>query len=196
MPFGLFNTPASFQGYINKILADKLNIFVIVYLEDILIYIEDQERDYVKAVRWVLDKLKKNGPFANLKKCWFHKDEVRFLGYIVSSQGIQMEDKRIEAVKNWLEPKSVRDIQVFISFANFYWRFIQDFSRITTPLISILRTTGSLYLASSLGVDDNKVVRDGGKADDRNLSKSKKSKHRKTDVYRSYGRTYIPNPRR
>ena len=120
MPFGLSNAPASFQGYINKILAEKLNIFVIVYLDDILIYTENQGQGHVEAVRWVLEILRKNGLFANLKKCRFHKDEVRFLGYVVSSQGIRMEDKRIEAVRNWLEPKTVRDIQVFIDFTNFY----------------------------------------------------------------------------
>ena len=120
MPFGLSNAPASFQGYINKILAEKLDIFVIVYLDDILIYTEDQRRGHVEAVQWVLDLLRKNGLFANLKKCRFHKDEVRFLGYVVSSQGIRMEDERIKAVRNWLEPKSVQDIQVFIGFANFY----------------------------------------------------------------------------
>ena len=110
MSFGLSNTPASFQGYINKILAEKLDIFIIVYLDDILIYTEDQGRGHVEAVRWVLDILRKNSLYANLKKYWFHKDEVRFLGYVVSSQDIRLEDKRIEAVKNWPEPKSVQDI--------------------------------------------------------------------------------------
>ena len=110
MPFRLSNTPASFQGYINKILAEKLDIFVIVYLDDIFIYTKDQGQGHVEAVRWVLDLLRKNGLFANLKKCRFHKDEVRFLGYVVSSQGIRMEDERIKAVRNWPEPKSVRDI--------------------------------------------------------------------------------------
>ena len=120
MPFGLSNALASFQGYINKILAEKLDIFVIVYPDDILVYTEDQGQGHVEAVWWVLDILRKNGLFANLKKCWFHKDEVRFLGYVVSSQGIWMEDEKIKAIINWPEPKSVRDIQVFISFANFY----------------------------------------------------------------------------
>ena len=124
MPFGLSNAPASFQGYINKILAEKLDVFVIVYLDDILIYTEDPGQGHVEAVRWVLDVLRRHGLFANLKKCRFHKDKVRFLGYIVSAQGVRMEDERIEAVKNWPEPTSVRDIQVFIGFANFYRRFI------------------------------------------------------------------------
>ena len=100
MPFGLSNTPASFQGYINKILAKKLDIFVIVYLDDILIYTENQSQGYVEVMRWVLEILRKNGLFVNLKKCRFYKDEMRFLGYIVSSQGIWIEDERIEVVKN------------------------------------------------------------------------------------------------
>ena len=85
IPFGLSNAPASFQGYINKILVEKLDIFIIIYLDDILIYTKDQRRGHVKAVQWVLDILRKNGLFANLKKCQFYKNEVQFLGYIVSS---------------------------------------------------------------------------------------------------------------
>ena len=124
MPFGLSNAPATFQGYINKILAEKLDIFVVVYLDDILIYTEDPGQPHVEAVRWVLDQLRKHSLFANLKKCRFHQDEVRFLGYVVSSKGISMEAERIEVVKDWPEPKSVHDIQVFLGFANFYQQFI------------------------------------------------------------------------
>ena len=80
MPFGLSNAPASFQGYINKILAEKLNIFVIVYLDNILIYTEDAGQSYMDAVRWVLEQLRKHGFYANLKKCRFHQDELRFPG--------------------------------------------------------------------------------------------------------------------
>ena len=203
MPFGLSNAPASFQGYINKILAEKLDIFVIVYLDDILIYTEDPGKGHVEAVRWVLDVLRRHGLFANLKKCRFHKDEVRFLGYIVSAQGVRMEDERIEAVKNWPEPKSVRDIQVFIGFANFYRRFIRGFSRIAAPLTSLLKTTGSSAPVrvsddevvgvsapltspikatgssdSALRVDDDEVVGVGGRANEtveQNSSKSRNS---------------------
>ena len=93
MLFGLSNAPASFQGYINKILAEKLDIFVIVYLEDMLIYTEDSSQDHVEAVWLVLDVLRKYALHANLKKCWFHKDEVCFLGYVVSAQRVKMEDE-------------------------------------------------------------------------------------------------------
>ena len=145
----------------------------------------------MEAVRWVLDLLRKNGLFANLKKCWFHKDEVRFLGYVVSSQGIRMEEERIEAVRNWLELKSVRDIQVFIGFANFYRRFIRGFSRIAAPLTSMLKTTGSSDLATrELGADE--VVGGGGKANDRNLSKFKKSKNAKSRIQTHIGATGEP----
>ena len=167
MPFGLSNNPATFQGYVNKILAEKLDIFVIVYLNDILIYTEDTGQPHVKAVCWVLDQLRKYSLFANLKKCRFYQDEVRFLGYIVLLKGISMEAERIKVVKDWSEPKSVRDIQVFLDFANFYRRFIQGFSRIATLLTSILKTTsksapsrhGSSRSASSRNNDSRPASR-------------------------------------
>ena len=80
MPFGLSNAPASFQGYINKILAKKLNIFVIVYLNNILIYTKNPGQDHVEAVRRLFDVLRRHGLFSNLKKCQFHKNKVCFLG--------------------------------------------------------------------------------------------------------------------
>ena len=86
----LSNAPASFHGYVNKILAE-IDVFVIVYLDDILIYTEDLGQRHVETAQCVLDILWKHGLFANLKKCRFHKDEVRFLGYVVSTQGARME---------------------------------------------------------------------------------------------------------
>ena len=105
MPFGLSNAPTSFQGYINKILVENLNIFVIVYLDNILIYTKDLGQSHIVVVQWVPGVLRKNGFFNNLKKCRFHKNKVRFLGYIVSSQRIRIEEERIKVIKNWLEPK-------------------------------------------------------------------------------------------
>ena len=134
-----------------------------MYLNNILIYTEDAGHSYVEAVRWVLGELWKHGIFANLKKCRFHQEEVRFLGYVVSSQGIRMEEERIDAVKAWPEPKSIRDIQVFIGFANFYRRFIQGFSKIAAPLTSMLKTSpqpaGAL---PATAVDDSEVVGSSG----------------------------------
>ena len=124
MLFGLTNALASFQEYINKIFAKKLNIFVIVYLDDILIYTDNDGDGYVTAIQLVLEQLKKFSLFANLNKCRFHQEEICFLGYVVSSKAIRIEDKKIEAVKQWPEPWSIWDIQVFLGFANFYWQFI------------------------------------------------------------------------
>ena len=93
-----------------------------------------------------------------------------------------MEDKQIEAVKNWPEPKSVQNIQVFIGFANFYQRFIRDFSRIAAPLTSMLKTTRSSdSAAKAFKADDDEVVGVGGRADEtfKNSSKSKKAKNDK-----------------
>ena len=120
MLLGLSNTLATFQGYINKILAKKLDIFIVVYLDDILIYTKDPGQPHVEAVRWVLDPLQKHFLFANLKKYCFHQDEVRFLGYVVLLKRISIEAKKIEVVKDWPKPKSVRNIQIFLGFANFY----------------------------------------------------------------------------
>ena len=191
MPFGLFNAPATFQGYVNKILAEKLDVFVIVYLDDILIYTEDPDQPHIDTVHWVLDQLRKYFLFANLKKCRFHQDEIRFLGYIVSSKGISMEAKRIEVVKKWPEPKSVRNIQVFLGFANFYRQFIQSFSKIAAPLTSMLKTTVSsqVLVANEVlaanevdGIEggDELIEKCGKLSKTGKLSKSQKSKSEKT----------------
>ena len=126
----------------------------------------------MEAVQWVLRELRKHSLFAKLKNCCFHQKKVRFLGYVISSQGIRMEEKKIDAVKAPSKPKSVRDIQVFIGFANFNRRFIQDFSKIPAPLTSILKTSpqpsGAL---PATGIDNGKVV--GSSAE--NEGKSAKS---------------------
>ena len=149
MPFGLSNIPATFQGYVNKILAEKFDIFIIVYLDDILIYTKDLRQPYIEAINWVLDHIQKYSLFVNLKKSRFHQDEVCFLGYRVSSKGISMEIEQIKIVKKWSEPKLVGDIQVFLGFANFYHRFIKDFSKIVASLTSMLKTTMSSHMLAA-----------------------------------------------
>ena len=169
-----------------------------MYLDDILIYTKDDGDGHVAAVQWVLEQLKNFSLYANLKKCQFHQDEVQFLGYVVSSKGIRMEDEQIEAVKRWPKPQSVRDIQVFLGFVNFYWRFIQGFSRIAAPLTSMLKTAepkkggdgvggGSRAERGGSEMDNGEV--DSGEVEDvgvgkkaRNLFKSKNSSKSKKTV--------------
>ena len=117
---GLFNTLAIFQGYVNKILAKKFDIFIIVYLDNILIYIKNPKQFYVKIICLVLDKLQKYSFFANLKKYWFHQKEICFLEYVVLSKKISMEAIKIKIVKDWLKLKLFYNIQVLLDFINFY----------------------------------------------------------------------------
>ena len=93
MPFGLTHPSAIFQGYINKILVEKLNILVIVYSNEIFIYTESNSKEDLQAIWWVLDELRKHLFYANFKKCRFHQDEMRFLDYIIFHPGIRMEEK-------------------------------------------------------------------------------------------------------
>ena len=101
MPFDLPNAPASFQDYINKILAEKLDIIVIVYLDNILVYTEDSSQPQIDIVYWVLEQLQKYGLLVNLKICRFYQDELRFLGFVVSAKKISMKKERIAAAKAW-----------------------------------------------------------------------------------------------
>ena len=110
MLFGLFNASITFQGYINKILAEKLNIIIIAYLDDILIYTEDPSQLHIEVVGWVLDQFWKYLLFVNLKKYQFYQNKVYFLEYIVSFKDIRIETKNIEVIKKWPKLKLVRDI--------------------------------------------------------------------------------------
>ena len=105
--FGPINVPISFQGYINKIFAKKLDIFVTVYLDTIPIHTNKDRDGHIAVVWWVLEQFRKFLLFANLKKCQFYQEEVWFLGYVVSSKNLRMEDKKIETVKQWFEPQLV-----------------------------------------------------------------------------------------
>ena len=107
-----------------------------------------------------------------MKKCRFYQEEVQFLGYVVSSQGILIQEEKTDALKAWPKPKSVQNIQLFIGFTNFYWHFIEGFNKITAPLTLILKT--SLQLANALlatGLDNIEVVGSSGR-NDRKSAKS------------------------
>lgn len=137
LPFGLLNASATFQAYINKALAEKLNVFYVVYLDNILIYLEKVE-NHKDNIKWIFQKLREANFFVNVQKCKFNTDEVQFLGYVVLAKGIQMETSHIEAIKSWLEPSNIRNIQIFIGFANFYQCFMQGFSKKTAASISLI----------------------------------------------------------
>ena len=127
MPFGLCNAPASFQSYINDALREYLDDFCIAYLDDILIYTNGTLEEHIQHVRKVLVRLQEHELYAKLEKCEFHVRETRFLGFIISPDGVAMDPDRIKTIVEWPVPKSVHDIQVFLGFANFYQRFIEGY---------------------------------------------------------------------
>jgi hypothetical protein len=133
MPFGLTNAPAIFQHLMNNIFREFLDDFVVCYLDDILIFSKNRE-DHERHVRLVLQKLRDAGLYAKLEKRMFHQPQVEFLRYIISNEGLMMDPKKIQAVTDWLTPKTVRDMQCFLGFANFYRIFIKNYSQVAAPL--------------------------------------------------------------
>jgi hypothetical protein len=136
MPFGLTGAPATFQRYINDALRDYLDTFCTAYLDDILIYSRTRA-EHLNHVRCVLQRLREAGLFAKLEKCEFLVSETKFLGLIIGKDGIRMDPDKVKTIIEWQTPSCVTDVQAFIGFANFYRRFIRDFSKIITPLVAL-----------------------------------------------------------
>lgn len=139
MPFGLTNAPATFQALINDILREFLDQGVVAYLDDILIYSTD-EAEHEELVNKVLDKLIENNLVANPKKSFFHQKVIDFLGFVLSEKGVAMSTDKVEEVLKWESPRTVRDVQVFMGFANFYRRFIRNYSGVCSPITNCLRS--------------------------------------------------------
>lgn len=138
MPFGLTNAPAVFQTMMNTIFSDFMDVFMVVYLDDILVFSPDPEQ-HVKHVSQVLERLQEHKLYAKLEKCDFHKASVPFLGFIISSDGIKVDPEKTDAVAEWPIPKNIKEIQSFLGFANFYRRFIPSFSKTAYPLTSLTK---------------------------------------------------------
>ncbi|ROL53801.1 Transposon Tf2-6 polyprotein [Anabarilius grahami] len=138
MPYGLVNAPSVFQDFIHEVLREFLNRFVLVYIDDILIYSRSlaEHRHHVAEV---LTRLRQFHLFLKAEKCSFHQPSVHFLGYIIDHSGIRMDERKVESISNWPEPTTIKELQRFLGFANFYRRFIKSFSSITHPLTSLLR---------------------------------------------------------
>ena len=138
MPFGLTNAPSTFQRFMNDIFSDLLDVHVIIYLDDILIY-SDNPVDHRKHVHEVLHHLHANGLYAHLDKCRFSSDTIEYLGFILTKDGLKMDPSKVQTVQDWPKPWKVKDIQSFLGFTNFYQRFILDYSDIVIPLTWLTR---------------------------------------------------------
>ncbi|QRV85329.1 Retrotransposable element Tf2 protein [Ceratobasidium sp. AG-Ba] len=138
MPFGLTNAPATFQHFMNDIFRDILDVYVIIYLDDILVFSKNKE-DHEKHVREVLSRLQKHHLYCNLAKCFFSVEEIDYLGLIVSPEGIRVDPAKVVKAINWSIPSKVVQVQEFVGFCNFYRTFIRDYSRIAAPLFNLTR---------------------------------------------------------
>jgi ribosomal protein S18 acetylase RimI-like enzyme len=139
MPFGLTNAPASFQAYANDCLREFLDLFCVVYLDDVLIFSNTLE-EHIAHVKRVLSRLRDFGLTCKLKKCEFHATSLSFLGFIISPEGVSMVPDRVSAIADWPAPQDVHEIQIqFLGFANFYRRFMEGYSRVVTPITNLLR---------------------------------------------------------
>ena len=137
MLFGLTNAPVAFQQFINDIFSNLLDVCVVIYLDDILIYSNNMSEHYWH-VKKVLKCLCKTGLHAKAEKCKFHSESVEYLGYILSPSGLTMSNNKVKIIQDWPESKKVKDIQFFLGFANFYCWFIFNYLDI---VISLTRLT-------------------------------------------------------
>ena len=138
MPFGLTNAPSTFMRLMNHVLCAFIGKFVVVYFDDILIYSKNLD-DHLIHLKYVLDVLRKERLFANLKKCTFCTDKLVFLGFVVSARGIQVDEEKVRAIQDWPSPTSVSKVRSFHGLASFYRRFMKDFSSITAPITEVIK---------------------------------------------------------
>ena len=138
MPFGLTNAPATFQKMINHVLKEFIDLFVIVYLDDILIFSETLE-EHKKHVALVLETLEKANLLVEPEKCQFHQQKVVFLGHVITPGEVRMDPEKLKAISEWQPPKNVKEVQSFLGLANYYRRFIRNFSKIATPLTELTK---------------------------------------------------------
>ncbi|GJY99935.1 putative reverse transcriptase domain-containing protein [Tanacetum coccineum] len=143
MPFGLTNAPAVFMDLMNRVCRPYLDKFVIVFIDDILIYSKTQE-EHVEHLRLVLGLLKKEKLYAKFSKCEFWLREVQFLRHVINGNGIHVDPSKIEAVKNWKAPRTPTEVRSFLGLAGYYRRFIENFSKIAKSL-TILTQKGKVF---------------------------------------------------
>ena len=140
MPFGLTNAPAVFQALVNDVLRDLLNRCVFVYLDDILIFSRSKE-EHVEHVRQVLQRLLENRLYCKAEKCEFHVTSTTFLGFVIEKGQVKADPAKVRAVEEWPQPTTLKDLQRFLGFANFYRRFIRNYSRVAAPLTKLTSTS-------------------------------------------------------
>ena len=138
IPFGLTNAPINFIRMMDDILRPFTNSFVVVYLDDILIYSRTWE-EHLQHIQQVLNTLRQHKLYANLEKCSFGMDQIQYLGYIVDSNGVHVDPAKIQVIRDWPTPKTLIELRSFLGLANFYRRFVLGFSHIAWSLSQVTK---------------------------------------------------------
>jgi hypothetical protein len=137
MSLGLTNAPAYFMNLMNKVFMEYLDRFVVVFIDDILIY-SKSESDHEEHLRLVLQKLRDNELYTKFSKCEFWIDKVPFLGHIISKGGIAVDPAKVKKIMEWSVPTTVTEIRSFLGLEGYYRKFIEGFSKIAKPMTSLL----------------------------------------------------------
>ncbi|GJS46744.1 putative reverse transcriptase domain-containing protein [Tanacetum coccineum] len=136
MPFGLTNAPAVFMDLMNRVCKPYLDKFMIVFIDDILVYSKNKQ-EHKEHLKLILELLKKEELYAKFSKCEFWIPKVQFLGHVIDSKGIHVDPAKIESIKDWASPKSPTEIRQFLGLAGYYRRFIEGFSKIAKPMTKL-----------------------------------------------------------
>ncbi|WVZ51805.1 hypothetical protein U9M48_002915 [Paspalum notatum var. saurae] len=147
MSFGLTNAPAFFMYMMNSVFMNELDKFVVVFIDDILIY-SKSEKEHEEHLKIVLTRLREHKLYAKFSKCAFWLKEVSFLGHILSEKGVAVDPSKVKDVLNWKQPETVTEIRSFLGLAGYYRRFIKDFSKTAKPMTSLTKKNAK-YLWSS-----------------------------------------------
>jgi hypothetical protein len=135
MSFELTNVPAVFTDTMNRVFHDYLDQFIVVFIDDILIYSRTSKEHLLKA----LERFRREKLYAKLKKCEFWLDSVSFLGHVIYGEGVAVDPKKVKVVVEWTRPTSVFEIQSFLGLADYYQCFIEGFSKLSGPLTTLTR---------------------------------------------------------
>ena len=138
MPFGLTNAPAAFMDLMNRVFQPYLDRFIIVFIDDILVYSSSSE-EHSEYLRIVLQTLRERQLYAKLSKCKFWLDRVTFLGHVISVEGVSVDPQKIKAMVNWKLPKNVSEVRSFLGLVGYYRKFVEGFSKIAAPLTKLTR---------------------------------------------------------